>query len=384
MVKFSVEKKALSEATIMLAQVANLKSIGAAPAESSGIQLTPTTMILTNNNEANGIRVEGIPITVLDGNVGEHVEDVSMINTKKFASIVKGSKATINFLVTKDKIAIGEGNRRFDLAVYSTPQVDAPVITFSDEKIQIKDVVKNLIDSNLITENSTDITELAGTLLTGDKLISSDRISVLYIEHGGLFCDEHNDMVIPADLFSACLSKTTEKEATIGITEGRNSVALQIGNITLTKCLMTSKYPKKQLYGHIDNTSKDIDESVVRATISLKEFMEKLHEIREIVEADDYYLKFLKDGSVSIENNNTKGGAEGTVYVDATVVMSDELGEEISGKFSYTHLDLFGKLFSGEENIELHSSIGNQGTTKVLRFLAVKTQGRMFFCTPKQ
>jgi len=44
---------------------------------------------------------------------------------------------------------------------------------------------------------------------------------------------------------------------------------------------------------------------------------------------------------------------------------------------------LFGKLFSGEDNVELHSSVGVQGTSKVLRYLAVKTDGKVFFCTPK-
>ena len=385
MVKFSVEKKALEEAAVMLVQVAGLKSIGAPPSESSGIYLTPTTMTLVNSNEANSVMVEDIPITVGDGDINAHIEQAYMINTKKFASIIKGSKVSVNFLITESKVAIGEGNRRFDLAIFSAPKKELPAINLFDYKVDVKEVLKNISCADLITAQASNITELSGTLFSADKMFASDRLSALYIEKGGLFAGapEMEDIVVAPDLFSTCLSKTKEKEVLVGFTEDKQRVVLKFGNVTLAKGRLTSKFPKEDLLKAVLGVQTTIKKGVLKATVSLNEFVEKLHEIREIVESDEYHIKFNREGTIEIANNNLKSGTEGTVVVDATVTMGDDLGDEIGGKFAYAHLDLFGKLFSGEDNVELHSSVGVQGTSKVLRYLAVKTDGKVFFCTPK-
>lgn len=386
MVKFYVEKKAMGEAAIMLAQVSALKSIGAPPSESSSIYLTPTTMTLINSNEANSIMVENIPLTILDGEVNEHIEQAYLINTKKFASIVKGCKSRVNFIITESNIAIGEGNRKYELAVYSAAKKDLPAMSLFDYKVDIKEVLKNLVDTDLITAQSVNITELAGTLFTGNNMAASDRLSALYIENGGMLAgapDNIADIIITTDLFAACLSKTKEENAVIGFTDDKQSVVMKLGNITLAKRLLTSKFPKKQILASVNNIKKGIEKGGLKATISLKEFMDKLHEVREIVEADDYIIKFKRDGTLSIENSNVKSGAEGMVVIDATVTMSQEAGDEIGSKFAYIHLDMLGKLFSGEDNVELHSSMGAVDGVQVLRYLAVKTDGKVFFCTPK-
>jgi len=385
MVQFVVDKKALGEAAIMLAQVANLKSVGAAPSESSRIYLTPTTMTLVNSNEANCIMVEHIPIKVTNGDISSHVEQAYMINTKKFSSIIKGSTVNVNFLITESKVSLGEGSRKFDLAIFNIPKQELPAITLFDHKIEIKHILKNLIDTDLITANATNITELSGTLFTKNLMLASDRLSALYIENGGLFAGValKEDIVITTDLFSTCLTKTKETDAFIGFTEDSQSVVLKFGNITLTKRILTSNFPKENMMGYVSKVRKGIERGRIKATVNLKEFMEKLHEVKEIVEAENYHVKFQRDGTISIESSSVKSGADGTVHINATVNLSEELGDVIGGKFSFLHLELFGKLFSGENTIELYSSVATQEQTHVLQYLAVVTGGKMFFCTPK-
>jgi len=386
MVRINVQKSDLSEAAVLLSQVANLKSLGAPPSESSSVYLTPTTMMLMNNNEANSIVIENIPIEVVDGDINNHIDTAYMINTKKFASIIKGSKSIINILVTEDKIAIGEGSRRFDLSIFCTARKELPEIQFFDYSVDISKVVKNLSDADTITAKSSNITELSGTLFTGNHMYASDRISALFVENGGLFegaPEDLTDLVISTDLFSTCLSKTKEKEALVGFTNDQERVVLQFGNVTIAKRLIASKFPKEQMEVAVKNVKKGIESNSLSATINIKDFMNKLKEIREIVESDEYFIKIHKENYIAIENSNIKSGADGQVIIDAQVVMGNEFGEFIGGKFAFDHLDLFSKLFSSEKEVVLFSAPGKVGGDIIPQYLAAEAGGKIFFCTPR-
>jgi hypothetical protein len=343
-------------------------------------------MSLTNTNEANGVLVENIPITVEEGNIGDHVDQGYMVNTKKLASIIKGSKEKIALMVLPDKVIIGDEQRKFDLSIFNVDRKAPAPVNLFDYKIQIKDVLKNLSDAQAITENSEHISELFGTLFSEGRLMASDKLSALYIEKTGLLDSapkDLSDIVFSTDLFCACLTKTSEAEAMIGFTTDNQCVVLKIGNATIYKRLMENKFPKERILKAVTGVQESMNSGAFKATVSLADFLEKLHEIRDIVESDDYFVGFNKDNIITIESTNTKAGAEGKVIINAEVLLPAEIGQSLVGKFAYVHLNLLGTLFSGVEKLELHSSLGRQGTTTVMRYLATKADGKMFFATPR-
>lgn len=385
MVKIIIEKKQLAEAATVLAACANVKSIGALPGDASAIYLTPTTMTIINKNEANMCVVENIPINIEEGDINAHIEKAYMINTKKFASIIKSSKKVINFLITDSVITIGEGNRRFELSVHTTIKKDIDPIKLMDTSISTKDILKNFSNSGLITTQSVHINEMIGTLFSTHMMLSSDRMSALYIKDNCLFPKGvDQDMVMGTDLFSAVLPKIKETSAFVGYTTDGKQLCLQIGNITLGKRCLANNFPKEQLLQAIQGVENMPEAAQIKAVVNLKDFIDKLHEIKEIVEAEDYVITVRKDSTVSIEQNNKKNiGAEGIVYVDATTVLPEDCGEALGAKFSFIHLDMLGKIFAKEKEVEIISTKINKEGVDGLKLLCVRTDKQTFMCSAR-
>ena len=386
MVQFKIEKKDLMEAATLMVQVANTGSKGASPAENSSIYLFQNSISLMNNSAVNGLLIENIPMTVKEGdNISEHFDKEYRINTKKMASIIKSCKKMITFTIDDTTVTMGEGKRKYDLAIHSTSKEAFPDIRLLDYKINIEDTVKNLKDAGLITERVDTLEDLSGTLFTGNDIIASDKVSAIYIKEAGLFkgAAEMDDIVVDTDLFSACLSKTSEKEAIPGFTTDGQRLVLKFGNNTLYKTMLSSNFPKTTLINKINSTINE-KESSVKAVIPLKEFMEKLKEIRNIVESDEYLLTYNgKEGSLTINNNNEKIGTQGKVSMDVEITLPENSSNTVCANFTYTHLEMFGKIFEGSETIEVFSSMVTQGDLIVLRYLAVLDGHKLFFCTPR-
>jgi hypothetical protein len=380
MIKFKVKKNQLVDSTNMVTNVVNVKSIGLGKqtvlaSNDVAITLTPSTMNLVLSNQVNSIYCEQIPIEVIEGEMSDHLDKSYKINAKKLSSIVKGSSKEVTFVISESTVAIGEGKRRFDLSFYVASRTDAPEIQLSENPIPIKTVVKNLNDSFLITSLSGKYEELSGTLFTNKGMVSSDRIAALYIRNGELF-ENAEDLVFSTDLFSTCLSKTKEKEAFIGMTTNKQKVVLKINNMTITKSLLSTKFPKDAIFNIFETIENKIGRTTASAKISIKDFSEKLMEIRDIVESDKYFVKFNPEGYVSLEDNNSLTGADGLVYVDAEVSRSDTI---IGGKFFFTHLETLIKIFPEKEVTLFMSPLKEKAD--YAEWIGVKSDTRLFFFT---
>ena len=386
MVKFTIEKSELAEAAIVMSAVANVKSQGAAPTDSMAVYLTISTMTLVISNEANRCVIKDIPIAVVEGEIGQHTEQAYMINTRKFASIIKNSTKTIQFKVAETQISISAGKRRFDLAVHTTIQKDIIGINLMPTPVNTKEILPSFINANTLTSQVNGIAEFIGTLFVKNMLLTSDRISALYIKDCKVFPDDQDipDIVIATDLFAAVLPKIKETSAYVGFTTDGQELVFQIDNITLAKRCLENKFPKVQLLEAIDSIVHTENPNAIIAKVSMKEFMDKLHEIKEIVEADQFFLTFNKaDQSISIQQNNTaQNGTEGEVLVDAEITMPEGVVDGISDKFSYVHLDMFNKVFAKEKELTFITEHRILDNDQVLKQLCVKTDDKAFFCTP--
>lgn len=386
MVKFVVEKKVIGEATQLLNTVANLKSFGSTPAESSGLRLTPTTLSLTNINEANGVCVDNIPITIVEGDVAPHLDFSYMINTKKLDGVVRGSTAAVSITIGDGKLLIGEDKRKYELSMFSVPPKEIPEIKLFGYAVDIKKVLKSMEDVNYITANAQNISTLSGSLFCGKTVMASDRISALYINDGALInSDDAVDRIMCTDLFAACLSRVEDAEAMPGLTEDGTRFVLKIGNTTIYKTLSAETFPKESLLKSVNGvTNNSTTTRIVSATIKLNEFMDKLRELHAIVEAEDYHISYNRNGSLVIGNSNVRSGADGRSVVDAQITMPEDCAvDTIEAKFSYTHLELIGKLFRGTEEIKLFSGQAKQNKANTIGYIAVASAEKMYFFTPK-
>ena len=388
MIKFTVEKKLLEKATAMLSQVAGLKSFGATPSETSGFILTPTTISLSNLNEANGVTIDDLPITVVDGDINAHLDSTYMVNTKKLDSVVRGSGQTVNFCIEDgSKVIIGENNRRYELALFSTARREIQEAQMLGYQIDVPVVLKALADSTAITDNSK-TSALSGSLFSGTAIMSSDRISGLYIQSGGLFGEGVQDLMMCPDLFATCLAKTKVAQAEPGLTPDGRRFVLKFDNITLYKTLLTEKFPKESLLNLLDNlklaAAGTANIPIVQAVVNIDDFKVKLKELHNIVEAEEYYLSYNRDNCLRIHASNVKGGTDGEATVGAAVTIPAELDGTISGLFTYTHLDLIGRLFPAGTEVRLLSTLNLKGKKPGLRYLAVHTEEKSYFFVPME
>lgn len=386
MVKFTVEKKKLADAVTVLVPVSNLKSFGAAPSDRTAIQLTPTTMSMITMNDANGIVVENIPIIVKDGDINTFLEKSYMVETKRFASAIKNSKEDILLTLAEETLSVGEGRKRYDLSlIVNNNKRSMPEVQMYDKPIVIKDVINNLVCTDMVTSNSDGSQMvLSGTLFYSNSAICTDRISGLYIENFGLFPEGFEDVVFPTDLFLSGVSKTAEDTFLMGKTLDNRRIVIKFGNVTLYKSLISDKFPKRQVEKAVATAKKTINEKSCKALISLKEFSDKLKEIREVVEADEYNIVFNKKGEVSIESANNKHMAKGELYIDAEVTLPDNI-ESTYGKFIFTHLDMLQKIFKGEDKITLSTKIIPSDTGKYfMPLLTARDNNKMLFITSVQ
>lgn len=390
MVQFSIEKDALKDVVAILAQVSALKSPGASPSESSSLRLSPTMLSITNMNQSNGAVVENIPITVEKGDIGPYLEKGYMVNTKKLASIVKGCGGTVKFMLDQkeSKLAVGESNRRFDLAFY-TVESDPPLeITFLDKKVPVQDILQHFSDADMITEMASEILSLSGVFFTQNEMLASDNYSGLHVSDVH-FLDsvvpEGTDVFIGTDLFSTCLSRTNEEEALLGFTPNAQRLAVKIGNVTIYKTLQTYEFPKAQIQKIIQRVENPNEKKVViRAKIPIKDFSEKLHELREIVETDEYYIT-LKANTVVINAANDRRGAEGCIILNP-VEVEIPAGSgitELTAKFSYAHLGLFSRLFPGQDLLDMYAAVITKNTEHTMEYLAAKSGNKLFFCSAR-
>lgn len=390
MVKFEIEKKLLAEATAILNQVANLRSVGASPSESSGIMLTPTTLSLINMNEANGLVVNNIPIMNVEGDISQHLDSTYMVNTKKLDSIVRGSGQLVIFSISDEKVAIGEGRRRYDLSMFKVERQSVPELRLLNRKVNIKTLLKNMMDSAEITANSANLGDMAGTLFTGSSLLSTDRISVLHIGDGGVLTaeDQVQDLTMVTDLFAACLPKTSETEAVPGFTADGKRFVLCFGNMLLFKTLRVEGFPKDRVVKGLKRIAESAEghssHPIVRAKIQVAEYKERLNELRAIVEAEDYVLHYAPGGEqmIQLSNSNLKSGADGCVSVQATVMVPEGLGD-CAAKFSFLHLEMLGTIFGDCAEVELFSEMEGEPGKRQMRYIAVKAADRTYFAVPK-
>lgn len=395
MLKFTIEKKKLDKATALLNQVSGLKSVGSTPAESSGITLTPTTVTLTNINDANAIVIENINFNLLEGDVSQHLAHTYMVNTKKLDSIVKGCKQLVTFCITDAHILITEGKRKFELAMFKTIRQESIDTTIFTDKVNLSKVIKNLAATSEITSLSSNFSDSAGILITPKALLATDRACALAIFDHGLFTEADTqsatypgDMILIPDLFAACAAKIdTEEEAYIGVSTDFRRFVLRFSNIILMKALRTDSFPKVKIQRAIEEVYNNDErvENMVYMNINPKEFMDKLKDLRSIVEAEEYFITLTKDGTLQLSNSNNKNGTEGSVVVEGTPLgFPVNIPEDsIGAKFAYAHLDTIGTLFQGLEKITVSCVV--KGTTKAptIQYAAVRTDDRCLIILPR-
>jgi len=389
MIKFSVEKRALERATALLSQVSGLKSVGATPSETSGLTLTASSISLSNINEANGVLIENIPVTIMDGQISDHLGSTYMVNTKKLDSVVRGSGASVFFCIEESKIVLGENKRRYELAMFSTERVEPEETKSLGYKVKIKDLVSSLGDAWCITENAQNSAVFSSSLFSGTTVMSSDRNSILNIEHGGLFGEGLPDLMMAPDLFASCLTKVQAEEAEPGFTADSKRFVLKFDNITLYKTLTVEKFPKVTFQDHVSKIrqaakSELATTTVLKAEVNLLDLKTKLKEIHSIVEADKYHLTYLKSGAVKISNHNIKGGAEGTATVDARLTVSPETPDGLSAIFSYRHLELISELFPAgkDQTVTLLALLDAKSRVPVIKWIAVYSEAKSYCFTP--
>lgn len=336
MFSFIVNKKELTDKINLLAAVSSLKSLGASPAENSCFTFNGNTLSLSNNNEANGIIIENIPISEVNGEI---IEKGLMINTKKFASIIKGCGDNIKIIVNEQNIIIGEGKRKYELSLYSIEPKTLPSFKLNDKPIDLNKVTNTFKNSNMVTENYTESTDFSGTFFRENKAYSSDRSSVLVINDAAI--ESNIDLLFATDLFSVCLNKISDGELFLGLSEDKGKIVLNWGNVYIYKTLLHENYKINAVIGR----TKELEtKQNFKVKLSLKEFTAKLKEIKEIVEAEEYTLAFTKD-TLTITNRNLKSGTDGSVVMD--IVCDKEVSYE--GKFTYLHLNILTNQFSEDE-----------------------------------
>jgi hypothetical protein len=242
--------------------------------------------------------------------------------------------------------------------------------------------------TDLITQNSINRSDLAGTLFSGKSMIASDKIALLYIKDGGLFggeAEQGSDMIITTDIFAACAAKIKELQATPGITEDGKRFVLTFSNITLYKTIRSEEYPKattNRVIASVYDCFNGKVKNILTAKIATADFMEKLREMKSIVEADDYLVSFNKDGFLSIGSANNRSGAEGQEIVDAEIILPEGSTQiAFSAKFSFIHLELLGKLFGNTDKISLIVKIESNKAT--ISFIAATTEDRCYVFVPK-
>ena len=388
MLKFTVERKAVEGATALLNQVANLRSAGATPSESSGIRFTPTTLTLSNLNEANGVVIENIPITVVDGDIAQHLDVVYMLNTKKLDSVVRGSGSTVVFTIGEGKVIVGEDRRKYELSMFSVPPKEFPELRLLGYAVTVKDILKHMEDTNYITENTQNIGSLSGSLFSGKTLMASDRLSAIYIKDNQLFSNlpAQSDVLMCTDLFSTCLPKIGETEAMPGFTADGVRFVLCAGNIRLYKTLSNEQFPKDMLVKRLNTIEQSnlVKSEGIKVTVKLDEFISKLKELNSIVESEDYQLIFGTT-QITVGNANIKSGAEGQAVVDAQVQFPagvDPAGSA-TARFLYTHLELIGRIFRGMPEITMYGSPVVQAGVQTLKYLTVYSAEKAYFITPR-
>ena len=364
---FKVQKKDIVDQIGLVNIVSGLKSVGAAPAESSCLMFTPTTLKIYNFNEANAILVENIPITDVEG-LDDVVDKGIMVNTKKLSNIIKGSGDEILINVSQDKITIGEGKRKYDLSLFSIAHKEVPEIKLFDQKIETKKVLKDLQHSLKITNSMEQASEWSGTLFSGNTLLSSNKFSVLSITSE--FFKDAPDYLFSCDLFASCLKGN--EEFFIGTDSENKSIVIRFGNVTLFKNKLVETFPKESVLEYIKKAVEGSAKSP-KITINVAEFASKLKEIREIVEATVYQLEFKPD-SIIISNSNTGSGAEGSISLD---VKSESSFEPVTAPFDYTHLTALCELFEGD--VVCYMVLRN----KIVTYLLVNTEKKVFFFVPK-
>jgi len=365
--KFKVLKNDIVDQIGLVSIVSGLKSVGASPAESSCLMFTPTTLRIFNSNEANAILVENIPITAVEG-IDEVVDKCLMVNTKKLSSIIRGSGEEILVTVSQDKITVGEGKRKYDLSLFSVERKEVPDFKLNDQKIETKKVLKDLQHSLKVTNSTEQASEWSGTLFTGNKMLSSDKTSVLCITSD--FFKEAPDYLFSCDLFASCLKGN--EDFFVGTDSDNKKVVIRFGNVTLYKNKLAENFPKDTVLEYIEKAVGESEKSP-KITVNVSDFSNKLREIRDIVEANDYQLEFKPD-TISISNSNVGSGAEGSISLD---VKSEATFEPVSALFAYNHLNALCELFDGD--IVCYVVLRN----KKIMYLLVNTEKKVFFFVPK-
>jgi hypothetical protein len=369
--KFSIKKADVLNPLSVVATVSGLKSPGASPAESSRLTFTQSTMSILNANEANTIFVENIPISKVEGIEG-CLDKVYSVNTKKLYSIIKGGGEEIPVVITDEKIEFGEGPRRYELSL--TLPARKPIEEFKLKEVAI-DASKFLSacqDSLRITSNTADNSEFVGTLFTDNRMISSDRNSVLVINQN----EVGEDVALSTDLFACCLPKI-KSPVYMGKGLDGQTIVLHYDNVTIYKTTLGPKMAKESVDRLINKTMKD-KEQAVSITMNMSEFRERFRELKEIVEAEKYCLKMFPD-SILISSGNSKSGnnqsdADGEVMVRAK---SETPFEGLTAIFDFSHLNILTDLFDGDTKLYiLHED-------KAVKFLVVEACEKLFIFRPK-
>lgn len=388
MLQITVNKKEISEATVMLAQVSALKSPGATPAENSCMNLTPTTMSLSNINEANAVLAENIPIVVTSGDIGPYCDKGFMLNTKKLAAIVKNSSKEMIFTVDEDRghVLISSGRSSYTLEYYNTDKKPLHDVNLFNYTIQVKDILKTLQHTNGVTSRTSTVSYLSGTLFDKSDAYCTDKITGLYLKRSILFDaapDTLKDVLISTDLFAQCLSKTEEETAMPGITPSGDRIALRFKNITLFKRIMADSFPKDKFLRALQSIKETATDKLVIATIKTKDLMDIIKETHGIVEADAYNLTF-EQTEIRISNSNARVGAGGATAIDAKdVTIPPSVDKAIGGLFDISALLFIGEIFGESEEVTIKGSVGTYGGNVALGFIAIETEEAFYFAIPK-
>jgi hypothetical protein len=389
MLQFTIKTKDIASKANLLVQAANLKSLGAAVIEKVGLQITGKTINLIAVNEANAVRIGGIPIEVVNGEVGEMADRTTMIDLKKFAGIIRQSKDTLNISLSDTGVDILSKNK-YNLDAYRVDRDISPNLRMANKAIKLKPLQELFDKANLITQNVNVTTTGAGCLISGNQLYATDRVSALYVKNTGLseyLPKVEADLLFSPDLFSTCLPKLDIEEGYLGLTENGDQIVISAGDVTIYKHLMTGQYEKAKILKITEIVKNISEENGVLATLDFAELIETFNDYQKIVELDDHVLTIDREGKLIIHSHNSKMGTGGEVSVKLkNLKMPESLGKTFSGNFSTSSILIAEEIFGKREKTEQEIRMGVVTVKKVPtpNIMAFDTDEMLLFIVPRK
>ena len=371
MVKITIDKKVFNSALQMLLQVGGVKSIGATPNENTRLDIYQTSISMVATSGINMAVINDIPIEVLEGDITEYLGKPLMLHTKKFATASKGAGDRVNLHINGDKVKIGASDRAFILDSYEVTKNDPSPVSLFDYTIETKELKNIFSELGLLTYSKiASGSAQDGAVFNGKEafgVVAAGGLKYFDTKIFTLESSEDNTLVaIHPDFFSACLAKTTEKEVTPGMTEDKSKVVLKVGNCYLYKAItLDTEFPFRSTDDVIKKAqgSRQAGNSV-KTTVNVKEFMDNLKDVNEVIESESYNLK-LTATNITIGSANVKVGAKGSINMPAATQIPVPNLESVNGTYKYEHLLLIGSLFT-EDEVEMCMDINQNGEAQNL------------------